>query len=523
MRWLVRSTLLLLTTPTFAQVYTEFYWAPNHVPGGFAAISGPGLFSVPGGGVNYATLGDAIRRCYRIDQTQGGRNQSTGGFGPPSLVPGQPTALPGTFEASQIQLVQGYGPQSALGSPAAGFVSLLAATESDLGGDVCFAPFLQSAQNTGGTRLALTTLVGPFGGSPPPFPTVTLSSIQFSSTTGSPVPGPTVIGTDATVGNPLLANVILEVQGPLNGGPANNQYYLASGLESTGLGASFGGLAGTGGVTLGNADWGSSIFAVGAAASGAVSSSRVIATDRGSGTVTFGFYQPPGAPAGRGELVGMVGFATPSLWAENDGNEGAGAADWVVSTTPVSIVDLRAVDHLYGFRGDPSFGADPCVSGAGALNLPLFFWSSDAAASLQQRPYSWDDLGQPTGAQPGSFAGGWIDTIEEGPQTLPFTDDVVTATALTDAGISLGSSWSSSQLPLGFGTGLFEGVFTPIVQGVSRFSGGPRPAVPRPLPSLAGRRVGVAFVGYLLEAPGCPFASTVRATRVGSTLTIVFQ
>ena len=63
-----------------AQVDFSFNW---HVPnngflGGLGFASGPGLFGGLAGDGHFATTGDAIRICYGIDNTQGGRNE--GGF-----------------------------------------------------------------------------------------------------------------------------------------------------------------------------------------------------------------------------------------------------------------------------------------------------------------------------------------------------------------------------------------------------------------------------------------------------------
>lgn len=526
----------MVATATSAQSGNTYnaHWAPMHNNLGGIAVSGPFLFAHPNGGVNYASFGDAMRRCYGIDTTSGGRNQSTGGFGPPSLIPGQATALPGTFEMTYMRWLQGYAAANAASeqSADAGFVTVIAGTESDLGGDVCFSPFAQSAGNLGGSKTSMVGFVGDFGGAAPPFPAVASSATQWLSTTSPAfegIPGPTTNGVDGVLGNPLIANVIYEVQGPLNGGPGNNQYYIASTNESTGRGsgaAGFGG--GTGGVTNGNADWGSSIFAVDAATSGAISHTRVIANDpAGTGALALApevFI--PGTLAGSNELAGMIAFNTPSLWGRNNGSEGAGGNDWTASTVPVSTVNLRAVDHWYGAKGNPAANAfDPCAGFLG-FNLPIFLWSATPAVTMPQLPMAWDDLAVPGPfAQPGSFLFGNLLTSDEGFQTVPANFDTVTTTILTITGLTLGVTFAPSDDAFVDGTtaSLFEGMFNPQVSGVSTFSGGDQPIVGNANPNFQGVRFGIGWVGVNLEPAGCPFALIPQLTNFGNAVTIVLQ
>jgi hypothetical protein len=257
-----------------------------------------------------------------------------------------------------------------------GLVSVQAHTSSARGADQCFGPWFHGEFITGGTitphatesgghKVAAVILPGLIGAtSPAPFPAVWEMTFAWGPTpalvpnligdnTGDPgIPvglsatGGGLISMNLGVGGPgmagpvapLLANVIFEVQAPINAGISNTtiQYYLASTSEFTGIsttlvpmGAMSGlGYLGTGGVTNGNGNMGLDLFGGGAAPNHAgdtnrVAGSRVFAVAGGFITVS----SPPGIlfPAnqqsttpsfrdGRMEFAGQLAFSTPKLW-----------------------------------------------------------------------------------------------------------------------------------------------------------------------------------------------------------------
>jgi hypothetical protein len=511
------------------------------------AFSGPGLFTLGGATPNFASPGDALRRCYGIDTTQGGRNQSEG-----------------NWESTNFRVAQGFG---GTGGVNVGLVSVQAGAESDLGGDACFSPFLQSAGNTGGHKIGAAAIIGVINGTQPyPFPYVFDVVFQWVGTTtaGGVDPAFQGFGTSATNGtsgssagvpNPLLVNVIYEVQGPLNGGPQNNQYYLASTTEVTGTGNLAGGAnTGTGGVTNGNTNWASSLTGVTADVSGAFSHSRIL-NDQGTAAFT-----------GLLELNGFTGFQTPGLWAINDDNEGAGGPDWRISQAPLSVVNLRYQDNLSGGQGNtnvlfkagistgpfaiPSVANQTFGGPVGGLNFPIFIYSATPAATMPQSPLSWDDLGGGVPAQPGSvilggFAvsrgGNAVGPIGGGPtiQTVPANFDLISSAFLAFSTLTFGSTIIGSDdifldgtLTAGgtvaSTTSYFEGLFDNgypglvsnqnVISGTSGFSGGPVPVGGTAKPAAAGRRIGVAAAGLQITAAG-----GILITEVANALTIVLQ
>lgn len=511
------------------------HWAVN-AEAVDVAISGPALFTI-GPSLNFASTGDAIRRCYGVDTTQGGRNATQGQWANTTFRVGQGFAAGGT----SIDI---------------GFVSVHGASESDLGGDVCFAPFLQSAGNTGGYELVALALIGPVTGASLPFPNVWDIAFQWVGTTCTfeGVEGSTTLGSAGLdiLGNPipLLTNVIYEIQGPVNGGPNNNQYYLGSttevtgrGLTGPGLGGGYGG--GTGGVTNGNVDWGSSLFAVSADVSGAIGHSRVIASDPAVGTLfattLFGIFNPV-TPL---EWNSYLGFQAPGLWATNDLgqaqglNEGAGGPDWNVSGPVTSIANLIYQNHLTGAQANTNVlfkegltGGGPTVANTtlGAppfgVNFPIFVYSATPAITMQQRPLSWDDFGGAIPPQPnsiilGNFAtrdGGNLCQFGGGASSMGVAAnfDAVTNAFLTFATLTFGTTQvGSDDLFLDPGSAnsssYFEGSFANgyaglpagvdpnqnLVSGTSGWSGG---AAQLPnSPNARGLRMGVHAAGLQVD------------------------
>ena len=496
-------------------------WAPMHaLP--TTAFDGPALFGLFTGTQTFATPTEGIRRVYGFDTTQGGRNQSTG-----------------QWESAWFKLAQGYASTNALPGVDVGKVIVGSASDSDPESDAGFAPTVSSVGNTGGWHLSADMTPGLISATAGfPYPWTWELAFQWTGGAVGPagVTGPIAIGTDlggGGPGNPLLANAILEMRGPATGGPLNDQYYLASINESVGLNP-----AGTGGVTNGNTDLGKSLFGDQAHKTNAVSHTRL-------------FYQHPlfGAAIATNIFVNQAGdtewalemaFNTPFLWASKNGYEGSGSADWQASAAPVSIVDLRLVDHLsgaqtnanvdykFGGSGPPAAAYDASI----LFNRPLFLWSASHAVGMWQEPTSWDDLGGALfPAQQGGLALGSIATSREGWQRVPLIFDGLTAAILSFPNVSFGTTFTGSEDPFldGLvvdGTGkshssLFEGIFDPIISGVSCLSSGPIPVVSSPQPSLAGAKLGIAAIGIQIRSTGS--GNVLELTEVSSSLEIDLQ
>lgn len=486
-----------------AQVPIDYtnHWQPMMLDqtSGFVGMSDTFLFTPVGFAPDTAGVGDSIRRCFGTDTTQGGRNQSAG-----------------AIETTWFRMVQGYGPGAATQAAQTGIVSVQGATESDNGGDACFSPWFASATNTGGHNVHAAIIFGNFGAAGQPIPTYWIVVAQWAGTTttnfhgtaGNPTIGTQAAGPFAGV-NPLLTNVIFEVQGPLNGN--DHQYYLATTSELA---------AGDGGVTNGNAGWGSSLFGVPAATSGAMSHTRIFAFDPGSGTLaayTLGL----GGKAGDTELTEYLAFHSPGLWGINNGQEGQGGNDWNLSTDPVSTVDLRMQDNLAGAQtnGLPTAVFDPCI----VFNQPLFVYScTPAVGMVKELPMSWDDLAGIVPAQPGSIIIGPQATAREGAQTVPANFDTCTSLALGNSGITLGTPFTPAQdffTDGAFNGIFFEGLTGPVVSGTSNFSGGPTQLVASGKPGLAGAKLGIAGLGVQVNA--CTGA--IGVTEVANSLEINIQ
>lgn len=509
------AAAILITGVTRAQGGTySTNWAPMHgAP--TAVFTGPGLFGTAAGDSHFAGIGDSIRRCYGVDATQGGRNQSLG-----------------QWENTWFKVSQAFSPQNVVQFVDIGVISMHAATDSDLGADICLSPFAASAGNTGGHRLAAAAIGGTQAGSAgSPFPIVWEFVFQWLNTS---------LGTATTHGlgasaagpgtHPLLVNVIYEVQGPINGGPTNNQYYLASTSEVTGVSPS-----GSGGVTNGNNSFGFSTYGMNAEVTGAISHSRITAATGGGGFVAGPLFS---ATPGDLEFTNHLAFETPVLWASNDGNTGAGGTDFRVSTSPVSVIDLRLSDMRSGAQtnADIYWKASPAPPAKAAaiydpnivFNRSYFLWSG-TSSSGQQSPMSWDDLGGVVPPQPGSFLLGAQVTTREGLQTIPVNFDALLTTLLPITVLSLGTPFSGAEDPgldgivpnLGGGSNsvLWEGMFTPIISGISTLSG-PLPLVGAPTASLAGVKLGVAGVGLQVDSSVGLF---IQNTEFSNGLTISLQ
>lgn len=524
---LPRSSLaaaLALGAPLAAQLQPTDYshnWAPMHqLPN--VAFSGPALFGLLTQGNHYPATGDSIRLCYGFDSIQGGRNQSAG-----------------VFETPWLKLVQGYDAANALAGVDFGNVTLLAATDSDPEWDPLVAPLLASPGNTGGSQTVGSLSPGLIGATAGfPFPTTWEIVYQWTGpgvgTHG--LAGPVTLGTDlggGGLGNPLLSNLVLQVEGPATGGPANVQYYLASTTEVAGTNP-----LGTGGVTNGNTNWAKDILGQSADKTGALGCTRFTVNHPFFGLVAASplYMTKPGDT----EFAGMLAFQSPVLWATNNGLDGAGGTDWKVSAAPIAQADLRLLDQLSGGEGNGNVAwkfagnGPPAAAFDAALvfNQSFFVWSASSALSMRQEPTSWDDQGGALfPAQPGSTLLGSVATSREGGQRVPIVFDGLSAALLGLPGISLGKPFTGSDDPLLDGlipdgqgashSALFEGVFDPLISGVSTLTGGPFPVVSSPQPALAGTKLGVAALGLQVRIVG---AGTVMAiSEFASSLEIDLQ
>ena len=411
----------------------DHHWAPMHSPVATQAWSGKNLFESIVIGDNFGGFGDSVRVCYGIDVTQGGRNWS----GPGSTVPGPNGKAAdlhpggGQTENTWFRVHQAFASVALTTAQAGvdmGFVSIQAGTTTDIGQDNCFSPFFkvgtqagvtQAGVETGGHKVGALALPGLFSGTG-----VASEPIywEFSfNWAGSPALLQNKIGDDSGdpgvaypdplpargVGNPLLSNVIFEVQAPVNGptlGFLANQYYLSSTIEWGGLARQLPvsaviGRRGLGGVTNGNGNWGFTFFGPGATG---VNARDIIGATRFFGNAPSGLFigtnkripTPLVGPnsafrAGRNEFFNSLAFRTPRSWAYHnfktsfgtganfhtvganhifsgklpntpnteegrDGGNGQmlvtgnGGPDWRISGAPVSNVDIIAIDHEAG-------------------------------------------------------------------------------------------------------------------------------------------------------------------------------
>ncbi|MFT5286123.1 MAG: hypothetical protein ACI8TQ_002291 [Planctomycetota bacterium] len=428
----------------------DHHWAPMHgAP--TASWSGKPLFEAAFGTPAFGTpTMQTIRICYGIDSTQGGQNWS--GFG--STTPGPNGAIGdqhaggGRTENTWFRVIQGFT-AVAIGTPQAGvemgLVSVQAGTSSRIDGDNCFTPFNKGASDSGGHEVGAAAIGGLFPGTgvaaaPGIFWEFTFNwaptPVFVANKIASDINEPGFLAGQVQVparglGNPLLSNVIFEVQGPLNGvalGFIANQYYLSSTIEWAGVQENAVdpvlGFRGSGGVTNGNSNWGSGIFGTTAGITNAVSATRFLGLTPTGAFISMNFriqtplvQQGTSTRAGRVEFMGSLAFATPRAWAYHNfdsalgsrqnfhvvgdghnspkgapgslvtlegrdgsnGNElivGNGGPDWRISSAPISNVDVIAIDHQAG--ADVNFNvynvvgtyAYPDLSGSVSINFP---------------------------------------------------------------------------------------------------------------------------------------------------------
>ena len=509
----------------------DFNWAPlSNAP--TVAFAGGALFSIVSGVQHQAGPGDAIRKCYSVDVTQGGQNET------------------GVYETTWISVMQGFGANNGVLGNNIGLTSVQAATDSDLGGDTCLSPWFSAPTNTGGHGVSAAAILGVQAGTAgTPFPGVWQSVFQWTQPSGTTFvaggnAGPNVIGLDSN-GLPLLVNVIYEVQGPLNAGN-DTQYYLGTTDENMGLQPVATGTRGTGGVTNGNSLWGSTLTGgVTADASNMVSHSRVFAVDPTSGALT-GSTPFWGPTAGTDEFNAFVAFSTPFLWAENNGSLGAGGPDWNIgSGTPSNInVVLKDIksggqgtqDILWKSGGGGAAGAsfDPSLvvlsPGAQPLQFGYFIWSQTPASTMQQLPGSWDDLGGAAPVKPGSYILGTVSTTREGLQTIPANFDALTNIILGNPGLSQGTNFTSATSPFFDGASnangaIWEGAFDPVESGLSKLKingGNAFPIASNPNPARAGQNAFLA-AGSVQVRLDPQLGILVEVAEIANALTVTLQ
>jgi hypothetical protein len=513
---LTAGAAALLASTAGAQSQYDVNYQPLHANGaqGAVAFTGGFLFG------HNATTGDSIRRCYSHDSTQGGRHQSKR-----------------LAETSWFTINQGFAGANPVQGVDVGAVSVQGGTESNLGRDVCISPWGAGPGNTGGHNIgAFAGVLGVQGGTAgAPFPGVWTIAFAWTATSVGAINWIGVEGNHPFL-HPLLVNLIYEVQGPDNN--LNVQYYLGSTLEKEGTNTTA-----PGGVTRGNAAWGSVVYGGSdPVTTNAISHTRLTAFNPGPGTLLLG---PMAGLAGPGttEVWNHVAFKTPVLWSVMDGHDGAGATDWHVGSAPVAVVDIRILDNLAGAESnfDVYWKAPGGPSGvpSSVANPTLFFnqgyllWSAKKSTG-QQKPTSWDDLhigGVPlVPAVKGSILLGTVATSREGPQTVPANFDNLMTALIPITALSLLGPFSRAEDPFLDGTVpdstgnshsiIWEGAFDPMISGIAGLSGGALPIVGAPSGSLVGAKIGLAGVGIQLDASIGFFTYT---TEVASSMEVVFQ
>ncbi|HKX45664.1 MAG TPA: hypothetical protein VJP77_03110 [Planctomycetota bacterium] len=465
-------------------------WQDNHNSGSLdAAFTGPGLFGPISGTLNFASQGDSIRRCFAVDAGQGGKASS------------------GLMTNTFFRVYQAYSPSSL--DVDIGIVSIQTSTVDGVTGDACFSPIFSAFQpGTQTTAIAAAALIGPVGVPGNPFPAVW--NISFWWLAPGIVQSPNQLGTDSGAislpgGAPLLATVIYEVQGPLNGGINNNQYYVGSTSESPGFSASA-----PGGLADGDPALASALFGVDAVTSNAISHTRLTAEAGGTVFAATNFNITGNQP-GSFELGNSLAFNQPALHAIKDGNDGTGAPDWNVSgfdgagnPIGVSVVDLRVLDVQAGGETNPAASAfKPGL----AFNRGWVVWSATPGGLMSQKPTTWCTYAG--FASNGDPLLGSQFTTRGGSQTIPVCFDTLFVQMLSFASLSLCTEYTDAEdfaLDGGVTTTLFQGgLFNPYTRGVSDVGGlGAAPLLPAPDPLLAGATLGIGHVGLQVDLLGTP-------------------
>ncbi len=449
---------------------------------------------------NFGGIGDSLRICYGIDATQGGTNEN------------------GLSSTTWFTVAQGHTLAQTANS--AGVISAAASSYDSAAGDACFSPlFGQVDPNDGVTplnRFDSTAFIFAnltYGGATA-VPTFWFSYFQvFNGLTGGAIQAENIKGTvpGSPFANPLLTNMVLEIQGPANESVGNIQYYLANTDEVVGLNG--------GGVTNGNLSMGEGLFGLGYTAdlTGAVVHSRITSFEVNTlaltGTTTVGF-----GGLSTDQWYGSLAFDEPFVWAGNDPigsgvlNTGAGGMDWSIGTF-VSTIQLRVLDMLSG--GEVAGGLDPLTPLTTVTNpfigasLPYFLFSGTKAAGSFQQPCSWCDLGGALPMQAGSIILGPQATNRQGNQTIPIEFDSLTSSFLSQAAYAVGGNFTGAGDPFldNSLTSLFEDGVGIGIAGSAGMNA-PLPVGAAPNASLAGAKVCVAAA--LLEASINPLTGALQ-------------
>jgi hypothetical protein len=474
--------------------------------GGAAFTGGPVLFGFGQTSTNFAGPGDSVRICHGIDSTQGGRQQ-TGA----------------ASDVNWFTLVQGFAALNPTPGVDYGLVSFHGASVDSVAGDACFSSFF--AQGTDPVTAAPVTLNSALsfafipglqaGTATMPAPTFWFSYFQFLGSTGLPTPN--ILGVQpGAFAAPLLTHLIMEVQGPLNGGPTNQQYFVLSTAEVIGLGN---GTIGAGGVANGNSRHGSSLFGGSADATGMVSHNRLTSFGASGlfGTTNTQFGGGPGTD----QWFGHLATQTPALWASQGGNTGGGGPDWRVSAQ-TSLCNLRVLDMRAGAEGSNLAvppGTPTSITKPGLVaNFPFALWSATTGIGMIQAPMSWDTL-PGVFAQAGSIALGAQATIRGGLQTVAINFDAVSVAFLGQSVFSSLANFQAAVDPSAGGSAasLFEDGVGEGIDGSSQFTTGALPVGPKP--TLANRNLGVVAFGVQFDL----IAFTLNLTESTSSLTLSLQ
>ncbi|MEO0652172.1 MAG: hypothetical protein AAFZ65_15975, partial [Planctomycetota bacterium] len=436
---------------------------------------------------------------------QGGRNQS------------------GQTYISHFQVVQAWGAGNAIPGVDIGQVSFITGVTDDLGDDACFAGIFDAiganqgtAYSPGDVNLGALGLQAGTAGSPIQSGIFWNLAFEFI---GSVLPSTlNTAGSDpgTLVPTPLLTHLVYEIQGPVNGGPSNRQYWLGSTSELAGFNPSGSGT--TGGVTNGNSQFGINQYLTDAASSGTIQGNRVIIEEFGA-AAGFGPLNLLGGNNSEIECFGAVAFQTPYLTGVHNGNAGNGGADWVISGGNLSTIDVRVVDKFAG--------ATNLSSGSGIANPAVIFnsafllWCATPPATMLQSPLSWDDFGGAIPPQLGSFILGSLPVLRApGPQRVCVNFDGTT-NAFLNLGFSLQTSFSdaldpSDDPPGAPGPGLADYLTvqnpTP-TSGTASFASGPVPLA-NPNPTAAGLRFGIHAIGIQAVGPSIVFTELTNARTV---------
>jgi hypothetical protein len=489
------SAAVALTGLANAQAGNDHNW--NSLRSGPPVlVFGPGFFDVNATGADIG-IGDAMRACYSVDITQGGRNETNGG----------------NWELTWAYYTQAWGGNNTIPGVDLGPMLFNSQVSDDLGDDSCFTGFFAQAGNLSESfgGFILPGVIAGTAGSSLNQGFFWQIAFQF---TGSPLPqGPNTLGADPVAGaffpgTPLLAHFLFEVQGPVNAGDFNKQYFIGSTSELNGINP-----AGTGGSTNGNVLSGLNLFGVTADQSGTVAGSRWTAFDEINNTLTGGtiFLNQPGDT----EWFGGVAFSTPNLSGINNANTGGGNADWTVTGGNLSTIDFRILDRLSGSQTTAGAASvfDPFI----VFNQAFILLSGTPSALGQQKALSWDDLGGVVPPKFGTYILPPQNTVREGAQTIAINFDASTS-AFLGAGIGLLGAFTNNISPIdGSVTSLFDYGIGSGISGTSQLPAAL--ALATPAAGAGGVRLGIHGLGLQVSA----LVGSLDVTELTNAKTAVLQ